>query len=168
LAIKKYGANSFTIELVKSCNKEHEMYNLEKKLISKHKSQNSKYGYNNSSGGEISSAGKTVSKLTRDKISKTQTGRKRKPHTEITKQNMSKAAKGRDMTKVIKRSAELRRGKPAFNVKMVILDNKEVYSSIKEAANKYGVSPTSISNNLNGRSKKTKLGKWEYVQKKSE
>ena len=162
LAMRKYGIENFIIEIVKNCDSEYEMYELEKRLIAKYKSNNRLYGYNNSTGGEISSKGKKLSKEVRKKISEYQKNRKRKPHTKEAKKNMSKAAKGRDMSKVIEASIKKTKGKPAHNRKKVVLNKNEFFDSITEASIKKGISVGSIHNNINGLSKKTKLGKWEY------
>lgn len=116
LAMKKYGVLSFEIEIVKEVFDENEMYDLEISLIKKYKSNNPKFGYNNSSGGEVSSKGRKLTLTQREQISKYQKGRKRKPHSEEAKNNMSLAAKGRDMTKAIKKSVEKRKGKMSHNV----------------------------------------------------
>lgn len=56
-----------------------------------------------------------------------------------------------------------RKGQPAKNKKKVVLNSKFIYDSLTEASKKTGVSITSISNNLSGLSKKTKVGVWEYL-----
>ena len=82
---------------------------------------------------------------------------------------MKVAAKGRDMSNAISKSAELRRGKPAKNaVPIFSIDTNgyiKHYSSITEASRKTGISITSISNNLCGLSKKAGKLLWEYQHK---
>jgi len=78
---------------------------------------------------------------------------------------MSKVAKGRDMTKAVLASSKKRKGKPALNKKRVILNNEKIFESLTDASNKTGISINSISNNLKGLSKITKVGKWEIYQK---
>ena len=163
-AIRKYGIDSFNIDLVKKCSTENEMYKLEVYLIAKYQTNNPKYGYNNSIGGEKSSMGKTLSKETKEKISKYQRGRKRKPHSMSTKEKMRESAKGRDMSKAIEASSRLRKGKPSHNrVRVRLLETGEEFESITQASEHFGISISSISNNLTGRSNKTKLGRWEYL-----
>ena len=78
----KYGVEFFIISVVKVCSNEKEMYDLEKRCISKYKTNNREYGYNHSTGGEISSKGRFLSKETKSKISDYQKTRKRKPQSE--------------------------------------------------------------------------------------
>lgn len=163
-AMRKYGIDSFDIDMVKICDNEDEMYSLEIDLIKKHKTNNPKYGYNNSIGGEKSSLGKRLSEEVKAKISKSQKGKKRRPHSIESRKKMSESAKGRDMSKAVNKSAKLRRGKPAKNRKPVVLCDGRMFNSISEAAAFFEISIGSISNNLNGISKTTKVGKWEYAQ----
>jgi group I intron endonuclease len=161
-SIIKYGIEFFTISVVKFCSNEKEMYDLEKRCISQHKTNNRKYGYNHSTGGEISSIGRTLSVETKSKISNYQKSRKRKPHSEETIKKMREKAKGRKVCrKAIENSAKKRKGKKAHNTKKVILNDNFIYNSITEASDATGVSVTSISNNINGLSKTTKKGVWK-------
>jgi group I intron endonuclease len=163
-AMRKYGIDSFDIETVKVCDSEDEMYSLEVSLIKNHKTNNPKYGYNNSIGGEKSSLGKRLSEEVKAKISKSQKGKKRRPHSIEARKKMSESAKGRDMSKAVNRSAQLRRGQAAKNRRPVVLCDGRKFESISEAAAFFGISIGCISNNLNGISKKTKVGRWEYVK----
>jgi len=169
LAIKKYGIENFTIELVKECLSEKEMYNMEINLIKEYRTNEREYGYNNSKGGESSSFGKTVSDETRLLISKYQTERKRNPHSGKAKENMRAAAKGRDMTIPVLASAKLRKGKPALNIVPVYSTDNEgmivKYSSLTEASNQTGILITSICNNLKNKSKTAGGLIWHYQHK---
>lgn len=163
----KYGVEFFIISVVKVCSNEKEMYDLEKRCISKYKTNNREYGYNHSTGGEISSKGRFLSKETKSKISDYQKTRKRKPHSKETIAKMKKKAIGRKVCrKAIENSAKKRKGKKAHNIKKVILNDKFIYNSITEASHETGVSVTSISNNINGLSKTTKKGVWKIYQQK--
>ena len=55
-----------------------------------------------------------------------------------------------------------RKGIPAKNKKLVILNKEKIFESITQASIETGISVTSIANNLAGLSKKTKIGRWEY------
>lgn len=163
-AMRKYGLDKFSIDVIKECETDEAMYSLEVYYIKKYKTNNPHFGYNNSEGGEISSKGKTLSEETKNKISLYQRTRNRKPHKEETKRKMSLSAKGREMSKAVLISAELRRGKPAKNRVKVILNDSIIFNSITEASLETGVLTTSISNNINGLSKKTKVGIWKIYQ----
>ena len=81
-----------------------------------------------------------------------------------TKEKMRESAKGRDMSKAIEASSRLRKGKPSHNrVRVRLLETGEEFESITQASEHFGISISSISNNLTGRSNKTKLGRWEYL-----
>ncbi len=164
LSIRKYGIENFIILQIKECFSESEMYETEIELIKQYKTNNPKYGYNNSIGGESSTLGRKLSNEQKNKISQFQKNRKREPHSEQTKQKLRAVSKGRDMTKAIEQSAINRRGKPSHNIVKVILNDKDVYSSITEASKSTGILVSSISNNLNGLSKTTKIGVWKIYQ----
>ena len=50
-------------------------------------------------------------------------------------------------------------------MQLKILNNEKIFESLTDASNKTGISINSISNNLKGLSKITKVGKWEIYQK---
>lgn len=160
-AISKYGIENFKIEIIKTFENEHDMYNYEIEQISFYKSNMRKYGYNNSIGGERSRKGSKMSNQAKENISKYQKTRKRNCHSYETKQKMSQKAKGRDMSLAVKISALKRRGKPATNRVSVSLNDTTIYQSITDASKQTGVSITSISNNIKGLSKTTKVGVWK-------
>lgn len=165
-AILKYGIESFIIKVVKLCDTEIQMYNLEIKLIKKHKSNNPLYGYNNSIGGEVSSKGTQRTDEQKKRISDYQKMRVRKPYSKETIEKMRLSAKGRDMSRQVELSALKRRGCPAHNrVKIFSIDSLGIikeYESLTDAYKKTGISVTSISNNLKNKSKKAGGLKWNY------
>ena len=61
--------------------------------------------------------------------------------------------------------SKAKKGKPAKNKRVVVLEGLREFPSITQAAHEMGISITSISNNLSGLSKTTKVGKWSYRQK---
>lgn len=167
LAIKKYGASAFKIEIVNHCSSENEMYELEIYLIQKHKSNNPIYGYNNSCGGEVSSSGKKLSLEQRNKISKYQKGRKRKPHSSEAKSKMSLSAKGRDMSKLILNSVKKRKGNLSHNICKVYkydLDGTliEDYASLTLAAKSVNGVVSAFSALKSGKLKTYKNYKWKF------
>lgn len=163
-AIKKYGFENFKIEVVYNAKNKHDMFKKEIELIHTYKSNDRRYGYNNSTGGEKSKFGSKLSDEQKNKISEYQKNRIRKPFTQETKIKMSNSAKGRDMSALIKKSAEKRKGIPSHNRVKVVLNNSIVYESISEASIKTGVSIGSIHNNLKGLSKTTKKGIWKLYK----
>jgi group I intron endonuclease len=163
-SIRKYGADNFQIKTIQECETEGEMYEAEINLIAKYKTNNPLFGYNNSTGGEVSSKGKKLSEETKRKISNAQKGKKRKPLSDELKRRLSNIAKGRDMSKAIEASSRLRKGKPSHNrVRVRLLETGEEFESITQASEHFGISKSSIANNLSERSNKTRVGKWEYV-----
>jgi len=168
-AIIKYGFDNFIIEIVKNCNTDTEMYELERKMIADFKTNDSLYGYNNSTGGEISSFGSKRTIEQRQKISNYQKVRKRKPFTKETILKMKQTAKGRDMSKAIAASILKTKGKIAHNIVGVfsVSNNNDIshYKSITEASEATGILITSIHNNLSNKSKTAGGLKWYYKQR---
>ncbi len=168
-AIKKYGPNNFKIELFKKCATEQEMYELEIELIKKFNTADKSIGYNNSKGGEASSKGKTVSEETRKKISDYQRIRVRRPYDDIAKKHMSEAALKNKSYLNFWKTYGHNKGKPAHNRRAVNLyDNNgnliNSFVSIRSAAQHFGISLGTISNNLKGLSNTTKQGIWKYAE----
>jgi group I intron endonuclease len=166
-AINKYGVENFKIEAVFYATTKDEMYKKEIELISFYKSNNRKYGYNNSKGGEFSRYGCKLTNEQKNKISEFQKNRKRKPHSEETKKRISESAKGRDMRKLFLKSAEKRKGKPAFNrikISQYTLDGKFVneYKSLSEAANSVKGHPSAFAAIKKGKLKTYKSFVWKY------
>jgi group I intron endonuclease len=164
-AIKKYGFENFKIEIIFEASNKEEMFLKEIEFIKIYQSNNPIYGYNNSSGGESSRKGVKLTQTQKKLISDYQKSRKRNPHSEDTKNKISEKSKGRDMTMLYLRSAELRKGKPSHNVRPVVLNGEKHYSSITIASKETGVSVSAILNNIKGLSKKTKVGIWNYKAK---
>lgn len=131
-SIRKYGIVNFDIEIVKQCDSESEMYELEIELIKRFKSNDNKYGYNNSTGGEVSTKGSKRTKEQRKRISECQKNRVRNPMSAETKLKISEKAKGRDMSKAVSVSANNRIGKPNCNILVV-----SQYSLSGEFINKF-------------------------------
>jgi group I intron endonuclease len=164
-AMKKYGFEKFNIEIVFEANSKKEMLEKEIQLIALFNTNNRLYGYNNSTGGEYSRKGCKLTLEQRKIISEYQKNRIRKPLSQETKEKIGIKNKGLIRSDELKRKWSIsRKGKPSKNKRKVILNKNEIYESIKEASLKTGIGITSISNNLKGLSKKTKIGIWEYYQ----
>lgn len=167
MAISKYGKSNFTIELIKKCESEKEMYKTEIELIAYYKSNNNKFGYNNSIGGEKSSKGYKHSQETKRRLSEIQKRKKRKPHSEDTKNKMRKLALGRDMSKAILASSAIRKGKESKNavpVSQYSLDGIFIkrFSSYKKAADSVGGIANGIYFIKIGRLKTYKSFLWKF------
>lgn len=87
-------------------------------------------------------------------------------HTDSTKIKIGLSNKGNKMSEVQRLNLSInRKGIPAKNKKLVILNKEKIFESITQASIETGISVTSIANNLAGLSKKTKIGIWEYLHK---
>lgn len=84
-------------------------------------------------------------------------------HSNETKNKIGKANSGTIHTaESRKRMSEGRKGIPSHNKVSVVLNSTKIFKSLTEASLSTGVSIGSISNNLKGLSKKTKVGSWSY------
>lgn len=73
-AMKKYGVENFTVEVIETCQTKEELYEREKFWIKFYKSNDPKFGYNMTAGGE-GSIGRVFSAETIEKIRKGVTGK---------------------------------------------------------------------------------------------
>ena len=108
-AIKKYGKNNFTKEIIVTCSNKEELDLLEIHWISELNSTDPNIGYNISNGGNSPMKGKKHSQVSKDKISLIWKGKKRSieniknlseakkgcTHTDESKKKISEANKGR-------------------------------------------------------------------------
>ena len=96
LAIKKYGKENFKCEILKECNTIAELNEQEKYYIKLYDAVNNKNFYNIAIGGQgCGIPGKVLSKETRDKIGKANTGKIR---TQQFKDNLSIITKSRNLS----------------------------------------------------------------------
>lgn len=91
LAIKKEGIKNFTKEILSYADTLETLNFLERFYIKKYKARNSDIGYNISEGGD----GSKLSEETKEKISKANKGKKRKPFSDDTRLKMSINGKGK-------------------------------------------------------------------------
>ena len=124
------------------------MDSLERELIAKYNTTNREYGYNLDNGGHL---GKHRSEETKRKISESQHGEKNGMYGETHSEEVRKKISEKNSTKVI------------------CLETKEVYPSIKKASEAIGVSANAISVVINGRGKTAGKLHWmrlnEYEEK---
>lgn len=85
-------------------------------------------------------------------------------HSQETRDRISVKAKLTDRTKDIWHAINARKGKPSHNCKKVVLNGERVFDSLKIAAEQTGVSFASISQNIRGISKFTRVGVWQYLE----
>lgn len=127
-AIKKYGKDKFSIELIEETGSSEEAYKLEQHYVKFHNSK-APYGYNLTDGGD-GLYGVIISEEDRKRRSKVmkrlhkekRTGMHEKKHTEETKQKMSAASKGKEKPWLVgtKRSEETKEKIRQANMRRVV------------------------------------------------
>lgn len=145
-AIRKYGKENFSIELIDFCNSWEELEEKEKYYISEYKSLQDEFGYNMTEGGD-GTIGRYVTMETRDKIRQKAIGRE---VSEETRMKLSEAGKVRTEN----REAYWNSGKIGDNRRKPILQYTKEGIFIREfegvniAAKELGLSPTTIITSL--------------------
>lgn len=192
-AIRKYGIENFTFEVLKVCNNSQECDYWEKYYIENLNTLSSNNnGYNLSSGGSNGNVfkGKTEEEIKewKDKISKTLTGKMSgennpfygKKHTEETKEKMKKNHKklegknsplyGTHLSEERKQQmSEERKGANNYCAKKIIQYNKDmeiikIWDYIKEASDSLNIAGTSISACCRGKRKTAGGFIWRYYE----
>jgi len=118
--MREEGIDKFKISLLRYCETESDMHELEIRLISLFNSTDAEFGYNISTGGKYSSKGKKLSPTQKAAISEFQKKRKRKPFSKETLEKMRKSAGPGPSREAILKSASKNRGQPAKNRKSVL------------------------------------------------
>lgn len=178
-AIQKYGWDNFQHQLIFQNLTAKEAENLESIIIQYYKSNQRDFGYNIEGGGNIN---KTVSDETRAKMRRNHADFRGKnsvwfgkKHTEETKNKISKYRKENGLSFGEKNPMYGKRGEksPLFGrkhteeskqkmrealknkngIKIICLNNNEIYCSIRLAGRKLGLSPSSITKNCKGQIK---------------
>ena len=156
-AMRKYGAEKFSIEMIQECSTFEEANTLEAYYIEQLNSL-CPNGYNIRPGGNNS----PHSESTKDKISQSKIGGKL---SESHKRHISESGKGRvgcwkgkklpDEAKI--KMSISRTGKPGTNNRSVIcLETSVVYDSVSSAAKHFGCSPSKIYRVCQGKRKTTR------------
>lgn len=169
-AITKYGWTNISHEVILSDLSKEEAEYFERLFIAMFRTANTSYGYNCQHGGNL---GKVFSDETRKKLSESHKGVRNsqygKHHTIETRRKMSEANSGencvwfgcqRSEESCAKMKASKRKvyGKPVKN-----LDTGEIFPSVIEAAEKYGISRPHIGNCCRGVRKTCGGYRWEYA-----
>lgn len=145
-AIRKYGKDNFSIELIDFCNSWDELTEKEKLYIDEYQSNKDEFGYNMTDGGD-GTFGRYLSEETKDKIRQKAIGRE---VTEATRIKLSEA--GKIITEA--RKAYLESGKiGSSRRKPIIQYTKEgnfiqEFSGVNEASRITGIHVTTLINSL--------------------
>ena len=141
-AIKKYGWENFSHEILYTGLTENEANSLEISLIELYNSTNPDYGYNSNLGGN----NHTPNEETKRKQSVS--AQNRPIVTNDTKEKLSKVSKGRKRTeetreKIRKASLEREKNRTTFKKKVECINTGVIFDSLKDAANWCGLAGTS-------------------------
>jgi group I intron endonuclease len=148
-AIRKYGKENFSVELIDFCNSWEELTKKEQHYISEYKSSQDEFGYNMTEGGD-GTFGRCHTEETKEKIRQKAIGRE---VTEATRLKLSEA--GKIITEA--RKAYRNSGNIGSSRKKPVLqytkDGKFIteYSGVNEASRNTGICVTTLSNALKGR-----------------
>ena len=168
-AVREYGWNNISHEVVATNLNEDDAYTLEIKLISKYDSTNPEKGYNCATGGR-GTWGVKISEETRQRLVESHLDKKN-PHTEEWNRKISEANKGKRKPHVgVPRSKECiqrireKHSKPVLQYDRGFVFIKE-YSSIREAEKQTGVRNQNISSCCLGKAKTAGGYIWKYKNK---
>lgn len=164
-AIQKYGWDDFIHEVLETCESEKEAMRLERFYIAKHNTADDKFGYNIKLGGEHQKLSKEVC----DKISRSNKGRmsptKGTHRSEETKRKIRDAQKGRPLSPKHAENcrnatreyykthspahtfteADHKSAKEACQIKVLVKETNQIFDSMTECANFYGVLVSNLS-----------------------
>jgi len=183
-AIKKYGWDSFSHDIIAEGLSKEQACELEMSLIAVLNATDPAHGYNRSRGGDKTTLGYRVSDETKAKISAKALGRKN-PHTPEWNAKIGDAHRGRKASEetkaklreclgerfstpaaIAKQRANTPRGAKHPRAKMVVcVETAEVFPTMSEAAKKYNTSRTNIGHALNGDKGQALAGgyHWRYA-----
>lgn len=180
-AIQKYGWENIKHKLLYDNLTKEEAEQKEIELISLYNSNNSNYGYNTASGGNCIG---TVSEETKEKIRKANKGKsyhagywKGKKLSNEHRKKLSDSHKGQkniisEKTKIkisnsLKGHEVSKETRLKISKKVICIDNNKIYSSLKEASEKTGISYKGISACCNGRNKSIYNTHWEFLKEEN-
>lgn len=169
-AIKKYGWNNIEHIILFENLTQEEAEQKEIELINKYKTNIRKFGYNIEAGGSCS-RGYHLSKKTREKMSKSRTGKNNwlygKHISGDVKKKMSIAHIGKCDIKAVREGAKKRMGVNAYNSRKVIQCDKKgnkikIYDSLADAYRTTNTRVQDIYNCCKGRQKTANGFIWKY------
>ncbi len=137
-AIKKYGSDSFTVNIISKCNSLKESNHREEYYIKIYKTL-SPNGYNLLKGGN----NRHMAECVKSKISKALKGVKQPVRNAKWCENISKAKKGRKINYPLEKISK----------KVKCLETNEIFASLSSVVRKYGGHTTNLSKHLNGKVK---------------
>lgn len=165
VAIRELGIDCFDVEIVDTADTAEELDRKEQEWIAKCNSMLPN-GYNQTIGGRTTTGFKhrEESKASMSRAKSAMYIGENNPfygkhHSEETRKRWSKQRSGRKLTPEWKAKI----GK-ACQKKVVNLDTGEIFDSLKEAAEKYGIPATHITRVCKGRRKKTGGYRWQYYE----
>ena len=181
-AIQKYGWNNFEHIILKDNLTKEEADKWEKYYIDFYHSRYNENGYNIREGGNRQLSEETRQKLSQiakekglwkgdnnprhlDPLFGERNGMYGKKHSEETKQKISEANKGRQLTEETKQKISnfMNNNHPRAK-KVICLETGEVFLSTRKAAEAYNTSHTCISRVCNGERKTTAGKHWEWYK----
>ena len=184
-AIKKYGWDNFQHEILAQGLTFEAACEMERALIAQHCSTDPKRGYNRSPGGDKTTLGYRYSEESRERISQALIGkRKGIPHTPEHCEHIRQALRGHTASEATReklrqslgdrfQTAEAREKQKANTPKgsahhraqaVRCKDTGEIFNTIKEAADKYGICRANISRVCRGLQNTAGGFRWEYIE----
>lgn len=160
-AIRKYGWDNFTHEIIKSDISKEDACALEKALIREYKSNFEEYGYNKSEGGENPNQGVKASEETRAKMSKAHKGRIVSAET---RERLSKAKKGKSNGHEGQRGAECPKAGLLMQISLEDGEVVAIYHGFCEMARETGFAMSPVKRATHGKQHKSYGYKWEYIK----
>ena len=149
-AVRKYGWENIKHEVLKQGLSKEEAKYWERRYIAKYKSNNPKYGYNQTPGGDLRNP---LSEEAKMRISFSNYGRKHGRPSKATRRKISKALIGNQ------------NGKAGRKVRCIMTG--QVFNTLKEAGEYFGVSSQNIGKACKGLLKHSGGMEWEYLEKEN-
>lgn len=188
-AIQKYGWGAFRHGILAEGLTKEAACAMEVQLIAEHDSTNPAKGYNLSRGGDKTTLGYKVSQETRQKISRALTGKlKGRPHSDEHTERIRASLTGRHHSQETREKlrqalgdrfqTETARAKQKENTpkgadhpgatQVICLDTGAVYSTIKEAAEAYGLGRSAVSACCRGLQQTAGGKRWQYFKEEGQ